>query len=49
MISIAFWMGIFWRRTTEIGAWAATLVGSSGMVALDTVIFHFLPVKLACE
>ena len=25
MISIAFWLGIFWRRTTEIGAWAATL------------------------
>jgi Na+/proline symporter len=25
MISIAFWMGIFWRRTTKIGAWAATL------------------------
>jgi len=25
MIAIAFWMGIFWRRATEIGAWAATL------------------------
>lgn len=25
MISVAFWMGIFWRRTTQIGAWAATL------------------------
>jgi Na+/proline symporter len=25
MIAIAFWMGIFWRRTTEIGAWVATI------------------------
>jgi hypothetical protein len=25
MIAIAFWMGIFWRRTTQTGAWTATL------------------------
>lgn len=25
MIGIAFWMGFFWRRTTEAGAWAATI------------------------
>jgi len=26
-IGIAFWLGLFWRRTTVAGAWAATLVG----------------------
>ena len=26
MMSIAFWLGLFWRRTTVAGAWAATLV-----------------------
>jgi Na+/proline symporter len=25
MMGIAFWMGLFWRRTTVAGAWAATL------------------------
>jgi Na+/proline symporter len=25
MIGIAFWLGLFWRRTTPAGAWAATL------------------------
>lgn len=25
MIGIAFWLGLFWRRTTAAGAWAATL------------------------
>jgi Na+/proline symporter len=27
MIGIAFWLGLFWRRTTTAGAWAATLGG----------------------
>jgi Na+/proline symporter len=27
MMGIAFWMGLFWRRTTVAGAWAATLTG----------------------
>jgi Na+/proline symporter len=26
MMGLAFWLGIFWRRTTVAGAWAATLV-----------------------
>ena len=26
MMGIAFWAGLFWRRTTSAGAWAATLV-----------------------
>jgi len=25
MMGIAFWLGLFWRRTTVVGAWAATL------------------------
>ncbi len=25
MMAMAFWLGIFWRRTTPAGAWAATL------------------------
>jgi Na+/proline symporter len=27
MLGIAFWLGLFWRRTTTAGAWAATLGG----------------------
>ncbi|MAT73318.1 MAG: transporter [Planctomycetaceae bacterium] len=27
MMGIAFWLGLFWRRTTTAGAWAATLTG----------------------
>ena len=27
MMGIAFWMGLFWRRATVAGAWAATLTG----------------------
>lgn len=27
MMGIAFWLGLFWRRTTVQGAWAATLSG----------------------
>ncbi|MCA9238327.1 MAG: sodium:solute symporter family protein [Planctomycetales bacterium] len=27
MMGIAFWLGLFWRRTTVAGAWAATVTG----------------------
>lgn len=27
MMGIAFWLGLFWRRATVAGAWAATVVG----------------------
>ena len=27
MMGIAFWVGLFWRRATVVGAWAATLAG----------------------
>jgi len=26
-LGVAFWLGLFWRRTTPLGAWAATLSG----------------------
>ncbi len=26
MMGIAFWLGLFWRRTTVAWAWAATLL-----------------------
>jgi Na+/proline symporter len=26
-LGIAFWLGLFWRRTTPLGAWAATVAG----------------------
>ncbi|RIK88201.1 MAG: transporter [Planctomycetota bacterium] len=26
-LGVAFWMGLFWRHTTPLGAWAATLAG----------------------
>ena len=35
MIGVAFWLGLFWRRTTSAGAWAATL-SSFGMWWLTT-------------
>ena len=35
MMGIAFWLGLFWRRTTVAGAWAAT-VGGFGMWFLTT-------------
>ncbi len=27
MLGIAFWLGLFWRRTTTAGAWSATFAG----------------------
>ncbi len=32
MMGIAFWMGLFWRRTTVAGAWAATAVAFAVML-----------------
>jgi Na+/proline symporter len=29
-LGIAFWLGLLWRRTTSLGAWAATLAGFIG-------------------
>ena len=33
MMGIAFWLGLFWRRTTVAGAWAATLTGFAVLLA----------------
>ena len=37
MMGIAFWVGLFWRRTTVAGAWAATLT-SFGVLLLTSKI-----------
>jgi Na+/proline symporter len=34
-IGIAFWLGLFWRRTTTAGAWAATLVGFAVLLVIS--------------
>jgi Na+/proline symporter len=39
MMGIAFWLGLFWRRTTVAGAWAATLVAFAVMLLTDKVSF----------
>jgi Na+/proline symporter len=36
MMGIAFWLGLFWRRATVAGAWAATLTGF-GILLLTTL------------
>lgn len=53
MMGIAFWLGLFWRRTTVAGAWAATL-GAFGMWWLSTQPFFVyalssLPGKMTVE
>jgi len=39
MMGLAFWMGLFWRRTTVAGAWAATLVGFAVMLFTSKIPF----------
>jgi len=47
MMGLAFWLGLFWRRTTVAGAWVGTLVGfaaflfTSTIKVLDTVLWDF--------
>jgi Na+/proline symporter len=40
MMAIAFWLGIFWRRATSAGAWAATLctMGTWWLTTLSPVV-----------
>lgn len=40
LMGAAFWLGLFWRRTTVAGAWAATLTAFGVLVATNTGIFH---------
>jgi Na+/proline symporter len=39
MMGIAFWLGLFWRRTTVAGAWAATLVSFGVWFATSRIAF----------
>jgi Na+/proline symporter len=39
MMGLAFWLGLFWRRTTVAGAWAATLVSFAVMLFTSTISF----------
>ena len=36
----AFWLGLFWRRATVAGAWAATLTGFAILTATSLPRFH---------
>ncbi len=39
MMGIAFWLGLFWRRTTVAGAWAGTLVSFAVMLFTSRIAF----------
>jgi Na+/proline symporter len=39
MMGIAFWLGLFWRRTTVAGAWAATLAGFATWFLTERAFF----------
>lgn len=40
LMGAAFWLGLFWRRTTIAGAWAATLAAFIVLVATGSAVFH---------
>lgn len=39
MMGLAFWLGLFWRRTTVAGAWAATLVSFAVLLFTSKIAF----------
>ncbi|MFZ2148018.1 MAG: sodium:solute symporter family protein [Sedimentisphaerales bacterium] len=39
MMGIAFWAGLFWRRTTVAGAWAATLTSFGALLFTSRIAF----------
>ena len=39
MMGIVFWLGLFWRKTTVIGAWAATLTAFAVWCITTTTLF----------
>jgi len=39
MMGLAFWMGLFWRRTTVAGAWATTLVSFAVLLFTSKIAF----------
>ena len=40
MMGAAFWLGLFWRRTTAVGAWAGTLTAFGLLVVTSQTFFH---------
>lgn len=40
LMAPAFWLGLFWRRGTVAGAWAATLVGFVVVIGTSLPAFH---------
>jgi Na+/proline symporter len=43
LMGIAFWAGLFWRRATLAGAWAATLTSLGAFLFTSTKPFGFIP------
>ena len=39
MMGVAFWLGLFWRKATPIGAWASTLTGFASWWLAERVFF----------
>lgn len=39
MMGLAFWLGLFWRRTTVAGAWSATLVAFGVLLFTSEISF----------
>jgi Na+/proline symporter len=39
MMGIAFWLGLFWRRTTAAGAWAGTLAAFAVLLFTSRIAF----------
>ena len=39
MMGVAFWLGLFWRKATPIGAWASTLTGFATWWLAERVFF----------
>lgn len=39
MMGIAFWLGLFWRRTTVAGAWTGTLTGFGVLLFTSKIAF----------
>lgn len=43
MMGIVFWLGLFWRRATPIGAWAATVTGfSTWWLSTNSHVVNFI-------
>jgi len=48
MMAIAFWLGLFWRRTTSAGAWAATLTALATWWIVTQSFFVSFMAKFPC-